>query len=134
MMKQVNKNFVYNIVYQLFIYLIPILTVPYISRVLGVSNVGVYSYTYSIVYYFMLIAMLGINNYGSRAIAKCKNDIKERSYKFCSIYCLQFTLSIIMLICYYTFINIFFHEYRVILIIQSIYIISVIFERFTQLM
>ena len=53
-MKQKNKNFIYNVIYQIFVFLIPLITTPYISRVLGVDNIGIYSYTYSIVYYFML--------------------------------------------------------------------------------
>ena len=69
-MKSENKNFLYNVIYQIFIFIVPLITTPYISRVLGASNIGIYSYTYSIVYYFMLATMLGINNYGARTIAK----------------------------------------------------------------
>ena len=46
-MKDTNKNFIYNVIYQVFIFIIPFVTTPYISRVLGVENVGIYSYTYS---------------------------------------------------------------------------------------
>lgn len=66
----VKKNFIYNIIYQILIIILPFITVPYVSRTLGVSGVGIYSYTYSIIYYFMLICLLGINNYGNRVIAK----------------------------------------------------------------
>lgn len=127
-MKQVNKNFIYNIIYQIFIYLIPLISVPYISRTLGVNNVGIYSYTYSMVYYFMLAAMLGINNYGSRTIAKCKDDIKNRTYTFWSIYLLQAILSITMLILFVGCIFVFNSEYKIILLIQSIYLLSVFFD------
>lgn len=127
-MKQVNKNFIYNVIYQIFIYLIPLVSVPYVSRTLGVSNIGVYSYTYSIVYYFMLASMLGINNYGSRSIAKCKDDKQKRSYQFCSIYLLQFILSLIMLCLYVLVAFIFGGQYRTMLFIQTIYLFSVIFD------
>ena len=53
-MKSVKNNIIYNIIYQLLILIVPILTIPYISRVLGVDGVGIYSYTYSIVYYFSI--------------------------------------------------------------------------------
>lgn len=127
-MKQVNKNFIYNIIYQIFVYLIPLISVPYVSRVLGVNNVGIYSYTYSIVYYFMLAALLGINNYGSRSIAKCRDDREKRSYQFCSIYMLQFILCIIMLTLYISGVFIFSLEYKSILLIQTIFLISVFFD------
>lgn len=127
-MKQENKNFIYNIIYQIFIYIIPLVSVPYVSRTLGVNNIGIYSYTYSIVYYFMLAAMLGINNYGARTIAKCKDNVKERSYTFWSIHLLQAILSLIMLILYISGVLIFSDSYKTILLIQSIYLVSVFFD------
>ena len=74
-MKKVNKNFMYNMVYQILLYIIPFIVTPYISRVLGAENIGIYSYTYSIVTYFMLLTLLGINNYGTRNIADRKSVV-----------------------------------------------------------
>ena len=84
-MKSENKNFLYNIIYQLLTFVIPLVVTPYISRVLGVDNVGIYSYTYSIVYMFMLIGMLGINNYGNRSIAAVRDDKDKLAKTFWSI-------------------------------------------------
>ena len=88
-MKSENKNFLLNVAYQLLSYVFPLITVSYISRRLGVENVGIYSYTYSIVYMFMLAAMLGINNYGNREIAKVRDDREKTSGLFWEIYRLQ---------------------------------------------
>ena len=116
-MKQVNKNFIYNVIYQIFIYIIPLISVPYVSRKLGVDNIGIYSYTYSIVYYFMLAAMLGINNYGTREIAKCKDNIEKRSRLFCSLYLMQIILNLVMLVLYMIAIVVL-NNYKKIMIIQ----------------
>ena len=62
-MSDVKKNFIYNIIYQILILILPLISVPYVSRVIGAEGVGIYSFTYSIVYYFMIFAMLGLNNY-----------------------------------------------------------------------
>ena len=64
------------------ILILPLITVPYVSRILGADGIGIYSYTYSIAYYFMLIAMLGLNNYGNRTIAKVRDDPKKLSKEF----------------------------------------------------
>lgn len=123
-MKSTNKNFLYNVIYQLLILAIPFITTPYISRVLGVDNIGVYSYSYSIINYFMLAAMLGITNYGTREIAKSSDDINKRSKTFFSIYALQFTtttISTLILACFILFSN---FEHKQILLIQSIFLIS----------
>lgn len=126
-MSTVKKNFIYNIIYQLLILILPLITVPYVSRVLGSGGVGVYSYTYSIVSYFSLVCLLGINNYGNRTIAKCKSK-KEISINFWSIYSIQIFMTLLMTICYLIYIFTFENSYKMIAIIQIIYIISEMFN------
>lgn len=127
-MKQKNKNFLYNILYQIFIFIVPIIVTPYISRVLGVDNIGIYSYSYSIISYFMLATLLGINNYGSRNIAKLSKQKEEMSEEFCSIYYLQLIIGLIMLVIY-NFICIFFiKDNKIIFILQNIFLISSVFD------
>lgn len=127
-MKSTNKNFLYNVIYQVFIFIIPLITTPYVSRVLGVNNVGIYSYTYSIVYYFILAAMLGINNYGAREIAKASNNKEKLSKTFFSIYFLQLICCSIMIILYIIVSGIYQYEYKSIMLIQLIYLISCVFD------
>lgn len=125
-MKKSNINFFYNVLYQLFTFIIPLIITPYISRKLGVDNIGIYSYTYSIVYYFMLATLLGINNHGSRTIARQTND-HDRSKYFWSIYYIQLFLGIIMLVIYNTII-VSFNKYMIISIIQNLFLLSAIFD------
>ena len=123
-----KKNFIYNILYQVLILILPLITIPYVSRILGADGVGTYSYTYSIVHYFMLIAMLGINNYGNRTIAKSRNNKEEMSKNFLGIYLLQILMSIFMIMIYLVYIFIFNSQYKYIAIIQTLYVISCIFD------
>lgn len=127
-MKSTNKNFLYNILYQLFIFVIPLITTPYVSRVLGVNNIGVYSYTYSIINYFMLCSMLGINNYGSREIAKNSKKLEDKSRTFWSIYILQLLCTFIMVIIFFVFYSVFDYKYKNILLIQTIFLLSCAFD------
>lgn len=127
-MGEVKKNFLYNIVYQILILIIPIVTVPYVSRVLGSTGIGIYSYTYSIVYYFMMFAMLGLNNYGNRSIAKVRDNKEKLSRTFKEIYCMQIITSITMIILYFLYLDIFDVKYKEIALIQSIYVISCLFD------
>lgn len=123
-----KKNFIYNIIYQILVLILPLVTVPYVSRILGADGVGIYSYTYSIAYYFMIIAMLGLNNYGNRTIAKVRDDKEKLSKEFCSIYALQLIMSIIMIICYLLYVVIFNNQYKLIAFIQIMYVISSMFD------
>lgn len=127
-MKSTNKNFIYNVIYQVFTFIIPLVSTPYISRILGVNNIGIYSYTYSLVYYFMLASMLGINNYGAREIAKSSSNKKKLSQKFFSIYFLQLICNILMIIIFYNFLIFSDYNHKEILIIQSIFLISSAFD------
>ena len=127
-MKLQNKNFIYNCIYQIFNIIIPLITTPYISRVLGVEQVGVYSYTYSIVYYFMLFSMLGINNYGERKITKNSSSKATMTNTFLNIYLIQLLLNITSIFLYIIFVNIYNYEYIGIMWINIIFLISVAFD------
>ena len=127
-MKKVNKNFMYNMVYQKLLYIIPLIVTPYISRVLGAENIGIYSYTYSIVTYFMLLTLLGINNYGTRNIAKNHKNREKLSLTFSSIYYLQITMGIIMLVIYNISIIFMDKAYTMLFLINNLFIISAILD------
>lgn len=124
----VKKNFYYNSIYQILTIIIPLITAPYISRVIGPTGNGIYSYTYSIVQYFALFAMLGLNNYGNRSVAKCRNNKEKLSKEFCSIYAMQLMTSLIMLTIYVGYITVFNKKYFIYSLVQLIYLISVCFD------
>ncbi len=127
-MNQIKKNFIYNVIYQLLSLVLPLITVPYVSRVLGPSGVGIYSYTYSIAYYFMLFSMLGIKTYGNRVIAKTAENKKELSKNFISIYIIQLIMTSLMIIAYLTYIMFFNNNYKTIAIIQILFLVSCLFD------
>ena len=72
--RSITSNYLYNLIYQLLILLIPLITIPYLTRVLGATELGIYSYTYSIATIFFLTSALGINTYGQREIAYVQQD------------------------------------------------------------
>lgn len=127
-MTDVKKNIIYNIVYQILVFILPLITIPYVSRVIGASGIGQYSYTYSIVYYFMIFAMLGLNNYGNRTIAKTRDNIEIMSKKFKEIYLLQIITTTIMIILYIIYIFLFCKNYKMLASIQIIYLLSCLFD------
>lgn len=127
-MQSEYKNFLLNVVYQVLTFIFPLFTIPYISRILGVDNVGIYSYTYSIVNMFILLGMLGLNNYGNREIAKVRDDKLDLSKRFCSIYGLQLVVNIFSIICYIIYLSFFCTGYKTIANLQIIYLISILFD------
>jgi len=99
MKKSVTKNYIYNLLYQILIIILPLITTPYISRVLGAENIGIYSYTLSISAFFILFGSLGVALYGQREIAFVQDDKNKYSTLFWEIEILKIismTISIIV--------------------------------------
>ena len=99
-MSSIKKNLGYQTIYQILITILPLITSPYLSRVLGAYQLGVCSYTTSVVGYFTLFAMLGTTNYGTRSIAAAGKDKIKRSEAFWSIFLLQVGIALICLMAY----------------------------------
>lgn len=83
--KSLKLNYIYNLAYQILNMIIPLVTAPYISRVLKPEGVGTYGYTASYVTYFTMFAVLGTLTYGNREIAYLQDDRKKRSKVFWEI-------------------------------------------------
>lgn len=81
----VKKNYFYNLLYQIFLLIVPLITTPYISRVLLAEGVGQYSFSFSLITYFTIFASLGFGYYAQREIAKHQGDINKQSHIFWEI-------------------------------------------------
>lgn len=126
-MNKVIKNYLYNASYQLLLIILPIITTPYVSRVLGADGVGTYSYTNSITQYFILFGCIGLNLYGQREIAYYQNDVRKRNRTFFELVFLRaITISISLIIFYLTMVQ--FSKYSSIFLIQTLDIIASIFD------
>lgn len=118
----------YQIAYQILIILIPLITSPYIVRVLGAKGVGMYSYTYSVVSYFVLFAKLGIHVHGNRTIAMVRDDQEKLNQTFSDLLAVHLVASVIALFVYGGYIVMARPEYRNIAIIQALYIVAEMLE------
>ena len=74
MKKSVTSNVIYNMLFQFFTTFLPVITTPYLSRTLGVSQSGVYSFVESIVTLFTVFGAIGTSLYGCRMIAYVRDD------------------------------------------------------------
>lgn len=101
--KSLTKNYIYNLVYQILTLILPLITTPYISRVLGAENIGIYSYTYSIVSYFLLFGALGVALYGQREIAYAGEDEVKRKKSFWEIQICRFFAAFVASVIYFVF-------------------------------
>lgn len=123
MANSIKTNIVYSIGYNLINVLAPFIILPYISRILGVENIGLYSYYNTIAYYFVLFTMLGLSNYGSRTIAAVREDKELLSQTFSDIYYMQAFMSILLVIVYIIW-SFVFCDCLILSLILSFYVLS----------
>ena len=96
--KSITKNYMYNLIYQVLVLISPLITIPYIARVLGAENIGIYSYTLSITAYFILFGALGMSLYAQREIAYNQDNPPKYSLIFWEMVLLRIiTMSISIL-------------------------------------
>lgn len=106
MKKSITKNYIYNLAYQILLIITPLITTPYLSKVLGTEGVGIYSYTLSIATYFVLFGSLGVAMYGQREVAYLQEDKKKRTSTFWEIVIFRcITMTISLVIFYFIFAN-----------------------------
>lgn len=121
--QSITVNYILNTAYQVLTLITPLITAPYISRVLGADGVGVYSYTSAVVAFFALFAILGTTVYGQRTIAQCRDDKAARSKNFWEIELLSLLSTAVCLAAWFIFILIS-PEYKFIFFILTIELLS----------
>ena len=127
MASKVKKNYLYNLFYQILLVIVPIVTTPYVSRILGSEKIGIYSFTFSIVTYFTLVGSLGVGMYGRREIARYQDDVKKRTEAFWQINIIKWiTIALSLLVFYFACVK--NTEYGYIYAIMIIEIISGAFD------
>lgn len=125
-----KANFVYNFISQILTLLIPLITTPYLARVLHESGNGQISYATSIITYFTLFATLGFDTYGQRQIAACRNDKEKKSRIFWEICILKTCCALMALVILYAilFTAGFGESYNFLILLLSIQVIAVPFD------
>ena len=124
--KSIKKNYIYNLTYQILLLLTPLITTPYLSRVLGADGVGTVSFAESVVSYFTLFATLGITTFGQREISYVQDEKDKRTQLFWETKVLQAITSVCVLVVYYVFA--FFQEHRALYLILSFNIVAVLVD------
>ncbi|WP_159160376.1 oligosaccharide flippase family protein [Enterococcus casseliflavus] len=126
MRRKLITNFFYQASYQVLLIILPIITIPIVSNALGPEGIGKFNFVNSIAAYFILVAGLGMANYGVREISIVKNNKDLLSKKFWELAFFNLIFSSITFILYILVMG-FFGDYLYFMI-TSITIFSCIFD------
>lgn len=101
-----KKNFLYSGILTTSNYIFPLITYPYVSRILGVTNIGLYNFADSIINYFIMFSVMGIGIIGIREIAGTQEDKTNRNKAFSNLFILNASLTlaalVVLIICIFT--------------------------------
>lgn len=122
-----KKNIAISTLYQILLVILPMITAPYIARVLGPDQSGIYDFTNSIQTYFAMFAALGTASYGAREIARVRNDEKMRSVLFWEIELMTVMTSAACIAVWFVFIF-FANQYKVIYLVLTMGLFSTMFD------
>ncbi len=119
--KSIKKNFLMNVLLTLSGIIFPIISFPYVSRILGPTGTGKVDFATSIIGYFALFSQLGIPTYGIRACAKVRDNKKALSKTVAELVSINMIMTVI---CYIVFATLIFivpklPEEKILLIIFS---------------
>lgn len=125
-MAKIFKNLMYNSIYQIVAIIIPLVTAPYLARVLGPDNLGIEGVVLSVSQIFYTLGMIGLTNYSIREIAYTRDDVYERSKVFWEMLTARFIVFIGTLMIYLVFI--YDSPYRIYYFIQIIWLLAMFFD------
>ena len=123
----VVRNYLYSLAYQVLVILTPLITTPYVTRVLGKDALGSYHWTQSICIYFTLSASLGIAMYGQREIAYVRDDAEKRYRIFMELFLLRLVTVAASLLPYILVFSVR-GRYHTLFLIQGMELIAVAFD------
>ena len=122
-----KKNIAISTLYQILLIILPVVTAPYIARVLGPDQSGVYDYTTSIMTYFAMFAALGTASYGVREIARVRDDAAMRSKLFWEIELMTVMTSSACIVVWFIFIALT-PQYKTIYLVLTMGLLSTMFD------
>lgn len=128
--KSIGRNYLYNLSYQIFLIIIPIIVTPYVARNIGEEGIGRYSFASSVQSYFSLIAALGCNYYAQRVVASHQGNKEQQTIDFWEIFIariIPFSVAF-SVYCIVICADIFDLRYTNIFWILTINIIAVVFD------
>lgn len=122
--KSIKLNYLYNLSYQILLLITPLITTPYVSRVLGADGIGIYSFTYSVVSYFTLFASLGVPAYGQREISYVQDNRKKRNKVFWETKLLSLYSTLASILLYVFFVKFIVSNHHMIYLVLAFNIIN----------
>lgn len=125
----IKKNYIFNLIYQILLVVIPLIVTPYISRVLLADGIGRFSFASSLITYFTIFASFGFDSYAQREIANNQNKPEAQSKTFWEILISRgITIGASLAIQVVLLLTGIYGEYQTLMLILTINIVAILFD------
>ena len=116
------ENYIYNLFYNLLVVFMPMITIPFVMRRLGDTNVGIFNFQQSVVTYFIIFGCIGLNTYAQREIAYCGDNVEKRSIVFREVLRIRFLTLSVSIILFLLFVvrNADYPQYYMLFLIEMV--------------
>ena len=123
-----KSNFSFNFINRIVLILIPLITTPYVTRVLGADELGQFSYANTIASYFVMLGTMGLAMHGSRAIAYTSNNIDRLKIEYSTLRGIQVINAVLFCMGYIIFVCAFKLVSLQMGTLQFLYVLSAVFD------
>ena len=107
---KIAKNAILNTVKTVLGIFFPLIIYPYVARILGVDNLGIYTFSFSFLSYFLLIAALGISTYGIREGVQYREDREQMQSFVSELFSINMISTIIAYVLLFVFLCVIFFK------------------------
>lgn len=122
-MVKLVKNYIYNILYAILAIIIPLITAPYLTRMLGSNALGIYGYVNSIILMLSQLIMVGTYEYSIRQIAYVRDNKERLDETFWNLSSIRFVLASIGTVIYFLWIFVI-GKYTIFFLVYYTYLLS----------
>ena len=127
-MRKFISDVLFNALYQVLLIILPVITMPILSRRLGADGLGAYSYVFSIAQFLMIIISVGMNPFRIRRIAQTKRKLSSLNDEFWNIFFMQLCIGGVVTFLYTIVVFMMNSEYKELYLIQIIFLVGITFD------
>lgn len=122
-----SSNYIFNLANRIIVLVIPLITTPYLTRVLGANELGIFNYANTIASYYLMISMMGMTILGNKKVSLARGEGKENEI-FSRLFFVQIINSLISIILYLGYILFICDSNRAVAVLQLLVLISALFD------
>ena len=124
-----SSNYIFNLANRIIVLVIPLITTPYLTRVLGANELGIFNYANTIASYYLMISMMGMSILGNKKVSLARGERKEKENEiFSRLFFVQIINSLISIILYLGYILFICDSNRTVAVLQLLVLISALFD------